>query len=93
MKSKINYGGSPRSETFIVRVVDPDPDLDPGGSEIICNLGSGSGYVINSGSGFGSKLSSVPTNKFKAVKMYRLKKCFFAMFTLSADLQFKCIFH
>jgi hypothetical protein len=37
----------------LIRVVDLDPDA----SEIICNLGSGS--VINSGSVFGSKLSSV----------------------------------
>jgi hypothetical protein len=42
-----------------VRIHTVSRDADPAGSEIICNLGSGS--VINSGSGFGSgsKLSSV----------------------------------
>jgi hypothetical protein len=46
-------------------VVDPDPV----GSKIICKLGSRS--VINFGSG--SKPSYVPTNKYKAVKLYRFK--------------------
>jgi hypothetical protein len=45
--------------------------VDPGGPEIICRLESGP--IINFGSGFqsGSRLTSVLTNKYKSVKMYR----------------------
>ncbi len=56
---------------YFTSVVHPDP----AGLDFFCKQGSGS--IINSGSdsgsGFkpGSKLSSVSTNKYKAVKMYR----------------------
>jgi hypothetical protein len=46
-------------------VVDPNPNTAK--SEIICKLGFGSESVINFGS-----VSKFPTNKYKAVKMYRL---------------------
>jgi hypothetical protein len=61
-----------------------DPDPNPAGSEIICNLGYGYESVIYLGSGSESRstLSSVSNNKYKLVKMYRLKKkiSFFEMF-------------
>jgi hypothetical protein len=53
-------------------VVDPDPNPDPSGSEIICKLGSGSESIIIFGSGFesGLEINLFPT-EYKAVKMDR----------------------
>jgi hypothetical protein len=53
--------GSWDNVTAKTSVVDPDPNPDPSGSEIICKLRSGSIIGSGFGSGFesGSKLNSV----------------------------------